>query len=95
MSGDRQVDSRVICYSDGWCEQGGYVSGSAGNKTVTLLKKMKNTSYNIAGQNKYSTGTTLYATDVVDGSVTKTGFTYYVPYAYGAYWRVAGIADGY
>lgn len=56
---------------------------------------MKNTSYNIAGQNKYSTGTTLYATDVVDGSVTKTGFTYYVPYAYGAYWRVAGIADGY
>lgn len=56
---------------------------------------MKNTSYNIAGQNKYSIGTNLYATDVVDGSVTKTGFTYYVPYDYGAYWRVAGIADGY
>lgn len=82
-------------YSDGWCEQGGITNGAAGAVTVTLPKKMKNTSYNIAGQIKYSSGTLLYATDVIDGSVTKTGFTYYVPYAYGAYWRAAGIADGY
>ena len=47
-------DSWYRVYSDGWCEQGGYISTSS-TTTVTLLKAYANTSYFLAAQ-KSATG---------------------------------------
>ena len=49
-------------YSDGWCEQGGETS-TVGTQTIMLLKKMKNTNYDVVktikGTSSYTGGTTV------------------------------------
>ena len=99
MSGDRQVGSRVICYSDGWCEQGGYIT-TTNYSTVTLLKRMKNTSYTITIGCARNSGTTCSGQQndqVFKASNTQTSFYIYVNDTSGNsdYWRVSGMAYGY
>jgi hypothetical protein len=52
-------------YSDGWCEQGGQITGlnsSASTYNVSLLKTYKDTSYNIVcwDMSRYSSSTPTY-----------------------------------
>lgn len=78
-------------YSNGWCKQGGYLSGSTG--TIVYLKQMSNSFYNITltlladsgeGQN-------VYASKV--RTQTMTGFSWFINGATG-YWRVEGYLYG-
>lgn len=48
-------------YSDGWCEQGGFVNNNTAIKQITLLKSYSNTNYSVVALSKYSrTDDTLY-----------------------------------
>lgn len=95
MSGDRQVGSRVICYSDGWCEQGGFITGGGSAVTVTLLKPYKNTRYSVTTAEATATasGNAGQANSEVKGSaMTYAKIVFYVNTASAyLYWRAAGM----
>ena len=59
-------------YSDGWCEQGGYLSGNS--VTVTLFKSYKDTNYQISCQWWGGKSTTFYPSDQFITSITVNGF---------------------
>ena len=85
-------------WSDGWIEQGGYVSNPSSNKTVTLLKSYNNINYSIQCQYAHdsnSTGRFLSVGNKTNSTfMVRTGATnldnwsdsYPVPF----YWEVKG-----
>ena len=93
MSGDRQVDSRVICYSDGWCEQGGrypnFASPSSG--TFKLLKEYKDTNYMVF--NSFGVDrSTDFTSNVTTFAYTTKKVKWYSPSSVSQnhYWMTAG-----
>ena len=77
-------------YSDGWCEQGGYVDAQAVvTTTISLLKSYKNTNYNISLTNSTSVTTNKSSPHVT--SATTSSFTYWNENANGdVYWQASG-----
>ena len=85
-------------WSDGWIEQGGYVSNPSSNETVTLLKSYNNINYSIQCQYAHdsnSTGRFLSVGNKTNSTfMVRTGATnldswngsYPVPF----YWEVKG-----
>ena len=76
-------------YSDGWCEQGGYVDAQAvATTTISLLKPYSNVQYTILLTNLY-TGNEKNAVHVK--VVTQSSFTYFSENTNGnAYWQACG-----
>ena len=70
-------------YSDGWCEQGGKITGT----TVTFLKEFADTNYSFSGvsinSNSGGAANTIY-------NQTTTGCTYYTYNNAGGLWRACG-----
>lgn len=83
MSGDRQVGSRVICYSDGWCEQGARWGGTTSSEwqssSVTLVKAYKDNNYSLILQGNFSSSGAGSSSCAITAK-SKTGFT--TTYAY-------------
>lgn len=77
-------------YSDGWCEQGGFVDvGAVATTTISLLKPYIDTNYTISLTNRY-TGTSAKSAVHVT-SVDTSSFVYWSENANGdAYWEVKG-----
>ena len=79
--------SGYIVYSNGYCEQWGYLS--AGKEvTVNLLKAYANTDYNMLTTPRDSGATTNYRASLT--GPTLTSFRYVCTAAVGAYWRTTG-----
>ncbi len=92
-----------IDLATGYCEQWGYVKQVGANvaQTVQLLKKMKNTSYNIQLTNVATSSTTnsgtRHKTIYLSEKQTQSSFDIFANATYwvGTYWRVSGfLADG-
>ena len=82
-------------YSDGWCEQGGYVGTGPAPTTVTLLKQMADTNYKASVQQANNGGgNPQHYSSVVIG-ITTTTITvnqfsnYFFPY----FWEVKGYIE--
>ena len=79
-------------YSDGWCEQGGYIAHSATTQTISLLKTMANADYTVFLQAYYNavpSGTHYFCL----GAKTTNAFTKYSVAAggfTGCYWQACG-----
>lgn len=85
-------------WSDGWCEQGGKVTTAShqyGSTTISLLKQMVDTNYNITlgGRNTTQSGNYVFT---VGSSVTTSSFDIWDERTTGGnhenecYWRVSG-----
>lgn len=77
-------------WSDGWCEQGGFVDATAvATITINLLKPYANSNYSISLTNRYNgTGS---KSPVRVQTVSYNNFVYWSENANGdAYWRTAG-----
>lgn len=83
-------------YSDGWIEQGGFlaVASNASTTTLSLLKPMLNTSYNISLTRMYnatvSPNTMSGSVTVLNNSVKTTTSFKFIGYQHGVYWHVVG-----
>lgn len=79
-------------YSDGWCEQGGFVLGTSNyRKTITFLKEFNNADYSVTFGAQYTSSAT--ATPLVETSTkVSTGFTLINAdnSNYSTYWRAEG-----
>lgn len=71
-------------YSDGWCEQGGYVTG-ASNFTVTFLKPFVNTNYNVTWT-RWASGSSPYGYN----NKATTSCNFYLPSSGGGDWQAKG-----
>lgn len=86
-------------WSDGWCEQGGYISSAMASNTtttVTLHHPMKDGNYTITACERYTSGTSDNNNENywINAAPTTTKFTLYNS-AGGyktLYWRVEGYA---
>lgn len=67
-------------WSDGWIEQGGYVSGTSQNYIITLLTVFSDSNYVISGIADNYTGISGSCLMIDQGSQTSTGFTIVVNY---------------
>ena len=78
-------------YSDGWCEQGGYVNQSANPVTVTFLKPFKNANYTMSfGMNRNGVNS-AYATGYLQKKATSIQVTNYNNLS--ADWRACGYIN--
>ena len=79
-------------YSDGWCEQGGFVTGTSNyRKVITFLKEFNNANYSVYFGAQYTSNAT--ATPLVETSTkTSTGFTMISAdnANYSTYWEAKG-----
>lgn len=86
-------------WSDGYCEQWGYVTkGSGVATTITLSKAYADTNYNITGAVEGASGSTSNMTVssaliVVTDSKTKSSFQTYQSTVAGKYWRTTGYVS--
>ena len=60
-------------WSDGWCEQGGFVGGSGSNLPVTFIKTFKDTNFSLSVQNRTESSNTSICTHKAN-SITNSGF---------------------
>ncbi|MBO7712620.1 MAG: hypothetical protein J6S85_03905 [Methanobrevibacter sp.] len=86
-------------YSDGWCEQGGLktASGASGTATVSLLKEMSNTNYNIliTTQQESSIGNGGGSVKRATLSVSSFDYGWASMGLTGFYWEVKGYVSSY
>lgn len=77
-------------WSGGYCEQWGYISTGAGNKTIALLKEYNSPQYPVTFTIYYSGNSYGYYPFI--GSSTATGFTFNTgsDAAYGGWWKTSG-----
>lgn len=83
-------------YSDGWCEQGGYVTISATSTTIPFLKQMRDSNYCILTQGKTSAYTTSNTINIQSLSKTVSSMTIgCATTTINVYWKICGyLADG-
>ena len=80
-------------YSDGWCEQGGYVDiGGQVTTTITLLKPYKDTNYNITRCLNSDYDSPIYGghVGVRKGTQTSTSFGFYHLDIFPSWWKAEG-----
>ena len=78
-------------WSDGFCEQGGYVSSAfSGSKDIGLIKTLPNTNYTALITIRATAGN-RYAAHIV--SLSKTAISVYVPQSSYMYWCAYGFAS--
>jgi len=87
-------------YSDGWCEQGGWLSRTAtGILQVTLLKSFRNTNYHVQATNQaadsYTTASTFYTPYVLSRTESSFSLTSNAAIANIGYfvWEAKGYID--
>lgn len=80
-------------YSDGWCEQGGFVEGTNNNrKVITFLKQFADTNYTVVFGSQYTS--TSSSTPLVETSTkATTGFTLISnsTTTFSSYWEAKGF----
>lgn len=75
-------------YSDGWIEQGGYISGTSNTRTITLVTPFTTTNYTV-NSTGYKQATEDYSPFI--GARTTSNFTIYVGTgATGVFWYACG-----
>ena len=78
-------------WSDGWCEQGGKITGDNGSYSVTFLKPFISTDYTITQSSFQARGQYGGYADLIK-SLSSTGFTYYVNHE-SAWWHACGYIE--
>lgn len=77
-------------YSDGWCEQGGYMAKEAASTDVTYFKEFTDTNYNIQMSVRHTALSTDGRPPLIN-SPTTTGFVANIYTNYeGFYWKACG-----
>ena len=97
----REGKNWYTIYSDGWVEQGGYMSNNSAVQTVNLFVKYADTNYNVQCTSSYPvTYDTLYHPHVDDLTVTSFKEAAYGERGSGTnnsgaafYWRTEGYGD--
>ena len=79
-------------YSDGYCEQGGFVGGIGTEYEIVLLKRYLDSNYNITtGLGFQNKDTYLEASNIYYGGKTNSSFKLYLyGSAYYSYWKTTG-----
>ena len=78
-------------YKSGWIEQGGFADYTAQSITITLLKPMANTKYNISVQDFSEKVNSAFNLNTQVLNITSTSFDIYTStQSKGSYWRVCG-----
>lgn len=78
-------------YSDGFCEQGGYITSASGS-SISLLKNYADTNYSILLSGSYGSAGTDVNT-VVWNNKTTSSFTYYKSFSNGTTWYACGYIN--
>lgn len=79
-----------IKYSNGWCEQGGYIPWSSGSKIITLPVEMADANYSIVGGLFNGTATATYEHMNFSGRTT-TSFAFITYDNYNCCWEIKGL----
>ena len=81
-------------YSDGWCEQGNFLTNVTGTQTINLFKEYLDTNYNIQMSESYTT-TLADARSINNANKNTDSFQIFVGSAstVGIYWRTSGYVD--
>ena len=81
-------------YSDGWCEQGNFLTNVTGTQTITLEKPFLNTDYSLSLTESY-TGTLGDRRTINNANKTTSSFQIFAgsASAVGFYWEAKGYVD--
>ena len=77
-------------YSDGWCEQGGYVTPTATTTTINLYKAYDNTNYTILSGASYVSNSNLYSPTMGVSKTTSSFSIYTNSTSYRYWWEAKG-----
>jgi len=80
-------------YSDGWCEQGGFISSGSTTGNVTFMKQFQDTNYSIMTQCQFGVGSG-YGYQAGISYVTTSGFNWQNSGSnYATYWQASGYIE--